>query len=73
MTFAPIFVKNKDRIIPLVPSPSKTPDPPKVDPAPLKVIEALVVVPTAKFAYPLLMKFPPSVVGVPTDPPVAEV
>ena len=37
------------------------------------MIEAPVVVPIAKFAYPLLMKLPPSVVGVPVDPPTAEV
>jgi hypothetical protein len=73
IAFAPIFEKTTPRIIPLVPSPSKTPDPPKIDPAPLKVIEAPVVVPTAKFAYPLLIKFPPRVVGVPVAPPTAEV
>jgi hypothetical protein len=71
--FAPILVKMSVLIIPLVPSPSNVPVPPKTDPAPLNVIDALVVVPTAKFAYPLFVKLPPTVVGVPVDPPTAEV
>ena len=62
-------------MIPRVPSPSKTPVPVKVEPAPLNVNEANVnvFVPTAKLAYPLFTKLPPTLVGTPVEPPVPEV
>ena len=68
-----MFEKNKALMIPRVPSPSKTPVPVKVEPAPLNVNEANVVVPTAKLAYPLFTKLPPTLVGTPVEPPVPEV